>query len=433
MADWVLKGSLKGPQGEPGETPDLSGYATTSALTQAVAAESSAREKADELLHADVDAKMAPDDIVAGENVSVQVGETGTVTISAEPGLPEGGSVGDVLVKTDGGESWASNYVKVNDSGDYRVASNAGTGRVGIDSGGASPSIELYGGGNPSLNLETTFGQYARMSAINDDHAEISTNGYLTIGEKSVSSIADDASTGDASALATAKAVKDYVDSAASSGGFDVDKVYPVGSIYMSVSYADPGSLFGGTWDKISGRFLLAADSSHEAGSTGGSNDAVVVQHSHTASTGTSGSHSHDATTYSGGSHTHSISGGSHSHSASTSSAGSHYHDVNTNLGSGWSAGGTTDRLFYGKYQSGRSMGEFFGIPSAGAHTHTVSVSTSSSHSHSMTSAGSHSHTVDVDSAGGHSHTVSVNSTGSSGTDKNMPAYLAVNMWQRVA
>lgn len=46
--------------------------------------------------------------------------------------------------------------------------------------------------------------------------------------------------------------------------------IYPVGSIYMSANATDPGTLFGGTWARIQGRFLLAADGSHAAGSTGG-------------------------------------------------------------------------------------------------------------------------------------------------------------------
>lgn len=36
---------------------------------------------------------------------------------------------------------------------------------------------------------------------------------------------------------------------------------YPVGSIYMSVNDTDPGELFGGSWERINGRFLLGAGS----------------------------------------------------------------------------------------------------------------------------------------------------------------------------
>lgn len=46
--------------------------------------------------------------------------------------------------------------------------------------------------------------------------------------------------------------------------------VYPVGAIYISCNSASPAALFGGSWTQIQGRFLLAADSAHPAGSTGG-------------------------------------------------------------------------------------------------------------------------------------------------------------------
>ena len=48
------------------------------------------------------------------------------------------------------------------------------------------------------------------------------------------------------------------------------DLVYPVGAIYMSVSSTSPAILFGGTWEQIQNRFLLAAGSSYTAGNTGG-------------------------------------------------------------------------------------------------------------------------------------------------------------------
>lgn len=49
-----------------------------------------------------------------------------------------------------------------------------------------------------------------------------------------------------------------------------LDAVYPVGSIYMSVSLANPSEIFGGTWERIKDRFLLAAGDSYTAGDTGG-------------------------------------------------------------------------------------------------------------------------------------------------------------------
>lgn len=52
--------------------------------------------------------------------------------------------------------------------------------------------------------------------------------------------------------------------------GVDLLTVYPVGSIYMSVNSASPASLFGGTWEQLQDRFLLAAGSNYSAGSTGG-------------------------------------------------------------------------------------------------------------------------------------------------------------------
>ena len=48
------------------------------------------------------------------------------------------------------------------------------------------------------------------------------------------------------------------------------NKLYPVGSIYMSVNATNPAELFGGTWERLKDRFLLAAGDSYAPGSTGG-------------------------------------------------------------------------------------------------------------------------------------------------------------------
>lgn len=60
-----------------------------------------------------------------------------------------------------------------------------------------------------------------------------------------------------------------------------INTIYPVGSIYMSVISTSPQILFGGTWERIEDKFLLASGTSYSNGSTGGSADSVVVSHSH--------------------------------------------------------------------------------------------------------------------------------------------------------
>ena len=52
--------------------------------------------------------------------------------------------------------------------------------------------------------------------------------------------------------------------------------VYPVGSIYMSVNNVNPSQLFGGRWEQIQGRFLLAAGGGYAAGTTGGASSQPV-------------------------------------------------------------------------------------------------------------------------------------------------------------
>lgn len=49
-----------------------------------------------------------------------------------------------------------------------------------------------------------------------------------------------------------------------------LDAVWPVGSIYLSASEISPETLFGGTWEQVKDRFLLAAGDVYEPGETGG-------------------------------------------------------------------------------------------------------------------------------------------------------------------
>ena len=72
-------------------------------------------------------------------------------------------------------------------------------------------------------------------------------------------------------------------------GDVSVDMLgaYPVGSIYLSASETSPASLFGGTWERIEDRFLLAAGSTWAAGTEGG-------EASHTLTANEIPSHTHN-------------------------------------------------------------------------------------------------------------------------------------------
>lgn len=49
-----------------------------------------------------------------------------------------------------------------------------------------------------------------------------------------------------------------------------LNKTYPVGSIYMSVTNISPETLFGGTWELLRDRFLLGSGNNYDLGTTGG-------------------------------------------------------------------------------------------------------------------------------------------------------------------
>jgi hypothetical protein len=62
--------------------------------------------------------------------------------------------------------------------------------------------------------------------------------------------------------------------------------LFPVGAIYSSTSSTNPGTSLGfGTWTQFAaGRMMMGAGGSFSPGTTGGSNDAITVSHTHTAS-----------------------------------------------------------------------------------------------------------------------------------------------------
>lgn len=80
--------------------------------------------------------------------------------------------------------------------------------------------------------------------------------------------------------------------------------VYPIGSIYMSVTSTNPKSMFGGVWEQIKDKFLLCCGDSYLNGSIGGEANVIlgvnnIPHHTHTFSgtTDGNGTHSHTGNT----------------------------------------------------------------------------------------------------------------------------------------
>ena len=78
-------------------------------------------------------------------------------------------------------------------------------------------------------------------------------------------------------------------------------ELYPIGSIYMSVNNTSPSTLFGGTWEQIQDRFLLAAGSTYAGGNTGGEATHTLTKAELPNYTLYNASHSHTIFTYRNG------------------------------------------------------------------------------------------------------------------------------------
>lgn len=165
------------------------------------------------------------------------------------------------------------------------------------------------------------------------------------------------------------KELKAYIDQ--NSTSFNIDKVYPVGSVYISATGANPNSLIGGTWVEFAtGRTLIGYDPSDddltETGMTGGEKTHVLTVDELPE----------------------------HNHSASTGNAGKHTHTVG-----------------YRKRQDAYGKGTMDAM-----HWNTGTAST-----------------IATSVVADHSHTVTVGSTGSGMAHNNMPPYITVRMWKRTA
>ena len=227
-----------------------------------------------------------------------------------------------------------------------------------------------------------------------------------------------------------------------------LNRVYPVGSIYMSAVNVSPASFLGGTWQAIEqGRMLMAAGSSWQAGTTGGAayhalTVAELPAHDHSATETAAGEHAHVASTGSAGAHSHSGStnnAGNHYHTGTPSTSGAHRHGT----WGGVTAGGEPPFGYYDSTQNhwgspAAGMDRdtpLFNTSTEGNHSHSFSTSRSGEHAHSLSiaSAGAHTHSVAIAAAGAHTHAITIGKTGSGAAFSILPPYIAVYMWRRTA
>lgn len=173
-----------------------------------------------------------------------------------------------------------------------------------------------------------------------------------------------------------------------------LDFFYPVGHILVTASSLNPAEKMGGVWKQIpEGTFLVAAGTStkYRQGVTGGEAEHVLKvdempSHNHGGATSNSGEHSHTA-----------------------NSAGDHYH------GSGWGERNTYGSN-YGIYDSNNNH---VGSGDTDNDNAIHRTSTNGAHTHTTTTNGAHTHTIQSD-GGGKAH-------------NNLPPYIAMYMWQRIA
>ena len=203
-------------------------------------------------------------------------------------------------------------------------------------------------------------------------------------------------------------------------------KIYPVGSIYTSISSTSPATLFGGTWERFGkGKTLVSVDEDNTnfqtVEKTGGSETKTISvenlpAHTHGVNINTnSTNHNHGTINTTSTNHSHGT--------INTSNHGGHTHTAGSHIVQSWAANTNNGGSPYG--QVAGNTGGSITTNTGGAHTHTVTINNS----------GAHTHQVTINNSGGHTHNVNGNtgSTGS-GTALNVQnPYITVYMWKRTA
>ena len=225
-----------------------------------------------------------------------------------------------------------------------------------------------------------------------------------------------------------------------------LDKVYPVGSIYMSTeddTVEKVQNKFGGTWVRYATDTTLVGykENTNKVNDTGGSKTVTLTtdnlpSHSHsftpagnvsstftgssvsTSPTNTDHTHYLNAPTSSGGSHTHNLTGpAGHSYGITMNEGTTQSNSVNFTI--------VADRINQNNYYGRITVDE------QGLHSHTISANTGG-----MSKNSSHSHTVTAKGSVSSSFTGTSGTTGSTGSSKEFSVqnpYTVVYMYKRTA
>ena len=135
-----------------------------------------------------------------------------------------------------------------------RIETNTGCNVTISDSDGASlfsPARAMVSGdGGVLLTQSNDTNIYLNNTGIEINGA-VSGTAVSTLIPESISAVN--------TKLPSEKAVADAIEKI-------FERIYPIGSVYISVNEVNPSSLFGGTWDQIKDRFLLATGDIYSPG-----------------------------------------------------------------------------------------------------------------------------------------------------------------------
>lgn len=246
-----------------------------------------------------------------------------------------------------------------------------------------------------------------------------------------------------------------------------IDKIYPIGSIYMSVTDSTVASVqarFGGTWERISeGKALFGystTDTDFQTIGSGGGNKTVNLQHSHTVD-----SHTHTLPANTGGTkltsaqsgvphHTHGLNGHKHSYSKVNSATEGYtlkVADIPSHNHTATLAGTSSMAAVAGSASALAAAGGSFYVPystvqniiigntgSGGSHSH--SIKTTSTATGGASPADTANNTAS-DASSAHSHTITgPTGNASPATDNQLSTtqsvlnpYITVYMYKRTA